>query len=80
MAVWCLIRTIFSDPGFVPKGYSYNPDEMNPADATLLRFVLLNRDSRFLNPKADDFSNAEELNQIRRLATFQITIPGSLDM
>ena len=41
LALWAHLRTYFSDPGFIPRGYNYNIKKMTPANVSLFNYISL---------------------------------------
>ena len=39
MILWCLIRLIVSDPGYIEKGLHYDIGALSPLDQALYRFL-----------------------------------------
>jgi hypothetical protein len=44
MALWSHLKTLCSDPGFIPRGYSYDKVLMTPTNVSLLNYIQLNHD------------------------------------
>lgn len=41
LALWAHLRTFYSDPGFIPRGYNYNIKKMTPANVSLFNYIAL---------------------------------------
>ncbi|MFO0118060.1 MAG: hypothetical protein ACK521_10770 [bacterium] len=44
MAIWAHLRTFYSDPGFIPRGYNYNIKKMTPANVSLFNYISLTKE------------------------------------
>lgn len=44
LALWAHIRTFVSDPGFIPRGYSYSIKHMTPVNVSLFNYISLTRE------------------------------------
>jgi hypothetical protein len=44
LALWSHLKTFFSDPGFIPRGYNYKIHLMTPTNVSLLNYITINRE------------------------------------
>jgi hypothetical protein len=44
LALWSHLKTLFSNPGFIPRGYNYNNNLMTPTNVSLLNYITINRE------------------------------------
>ena len=52
LALWSHIKTLTSDPGFIPRGYNYNIKLMTPANVSLYNYITLSREKQNAIDKA----------------------------
>lgn len=45
---WAHLRTMTSDPGFIPRGYNYNIKQMTPVNVSLFNYVILSKEKNDL--------------------------------
>ena len=85
LALWSHLKTFFSNPGFIPRGYNYNINLMTPTNVSLLNYITINREkleiiklakSKFFSRSANSKSQKEVKEEKRSDKTsFKIVMP-----
>ena len=75
MAVWSLIATYFSDPGYIPVNYIYDESKFIQIVAQIFAFIQKNKD---YDVKHDEHLSYQENMEKRKRSTIQVTILTAL--
>jgi len=68
MAIWSLLMSMCSSPGYIPFGYSYDEQRLSKIVIALFRFINTHRDVPIIKQAEGDES-------VKRYQTFACTIP-----